>query len=140
MKLNEEILNAWLDLTSSINNERIVSSMPFNELIIYRYLFNNLDKEITATELCNITKMQKSQMNRTLISMEEKNLITRIRSNDDKRKIYVELNKENKDIYTLEHQRIIDLIDKLIDKIGEEKAYQILDNFKLVAKIAKEEL
>lgn len=140
MKLNEEILNAWLDLTSSINNERIVSSMPFNELIIYRYLFNNLDKEITATELCNITKMQKSQMNRTLISMEEKNLITRIRSNDDKRKIYIELNKENKDIYTLEHQRIIDLIDKLIDKIGEEKAYQILDNFKLVAKIAKEEL
>ena len=37
-------------------------------------------------------RMQKSQMNRTLTSMEKKQLITRIRSENDTRKIYITLN------------------------------------------------
>ena len=86
-EFNEELLESWLQLTGSINNERIVSKMPYNEVLICRILYRNRSRKITATDLCEITKMQKSQMNRTLTSMEDKNIITRNRSEDDKRKI-----------------------------------------------------
>ena len=33
---NEELLDAWLNLTGAINNEKIVSQLPYNEVIICR--------------------------------------------------------------------------------------------------------
>lgn len=138
-KINEEILEAWLNLTSTINNEKVVSKLSFNETLIYRYLYQNQDKDITATELCNVLDMLKSQMNRTLISMEEKQLIIRQRSSIDKRQIYVILNKEQMSVYEKEHERILQIIDRLIDKVGDDNAQKTLQLFKLITHIAKEE-
>ena len=73
--LNEQILDAWIQLTTVIDNNRIVSEMPLNEALICRILSERGEKNITATYLCELTKMQKSQMNRTLTSMEEKGWI-----------------------------------------------------------------
>ena len=92
MKKNEQVLEAWLQMTTVINNERITSDLPYNESMICRYLYQNQNQDVTATDLCNYMRMQKSQMNRTLTSMEKKNLITRVRSEQDNRKIYVTLN------------------------------------------------
>ena len=68
--INEKVLNAWLKLSTTICNERIVSELPFNESFICGILHRNAvehpDKKITATELCEKTNMQKSQMNRIL--------------------------------------------------------------------------
>ena len=83
--------------------------------------------------------MQKSQMNRTLTSMEDKNIITRTRSEDDKRKIFVSLNDSQIEIYEKEHQRILRIVDKLIDRVGQENAQKALELFRLIAHIAKEE-
>lgn len=58
-ELNEQILDAWIHLTTAINNERIVSEMPLNEALICRILYKNQESEITATDLCALTKMQK---------------------------------------------------------------------------------
>lgn len=139
-KINEEILEAWLQLTHTINNEKIVSQYPFNETMICRILYQNLDKEITATDLCAITEMQKSQMNRTLISMESKNIISRQRSKEDKRKIFIELNKDQYKIYQEEHQRILHIVDVMVDKLGDENSQKVLDLFNLITHIAKEEI
>ena len=38
-ELNEQILDAWIHLTTAINNERIVSEMPLNEALICRILY-----------------------------------------------------------------------------------------------------
>lgn len=138
-EFNEELLESWLQLTGSINNERIVSKMPYNEVLICRILYRNRSRKITATDLCEITKMQKSQMNRTLTSMEDKNIITRNRSEDDKRKIFVSLNDSQIEIYEKEHQRILRIVDKLIDRVGQENAQKALELFRLIAHIAKEE-
>ena len=92
MKQNEQVLEAWLQMTTVINNERITPDLPYNESMICRYLYQNQDINVTATDLCNYMRMQKSQMNRTLTSMEKKKLITRVRSEDDNRKIYITLN------------------------------------------------
>lgn len=91
MKKNEQVLEAWLQMTTVINNERITPDLPYNESMICRYLYQNQDINVTATDLCNYMRMQKSQMNRTLTSMEKKELITRIRSEQDTRKIYITL-------------------------------------------------
>lgn len=139
-EFNEELLEAWLQLTSTINNERIVSQMPFNEALICRILYQNRSNKITATDLCTITKMQKSQMNRTLTSMESKDLVSRVRSTQDKRKIYVTLNEDQIKLYEDEHQRILKIVDTLIERVGVEKAHQVLDLFRLIARIAKEEI
>lgn len=72
MKKNEQVLEAWLQMTTVINNERITPDLPYNESMICRYLYQNQDINVIATDLCNYMRMQKSQMNRTLTSMEKR--------------------------------------------------------------------
>ncbi len=140
MKLNEQLLQSWLQLTTAINNERLVSDLPFNELVIYRYLLLNEPNLLTATDLCNMTKMQKSQMNRTLISMENKHLIQRIKDSNDRRKVFIQLNQANLNVYQNEHAKILNIIDRLIESIGVDKANQVLEIFNLVAEVANKEI
>ena len=114
--------------------------MPLNEILIYRYLYCNQDKDVTATDLCNAIGMLKSQMNRTLTSMEEKELIYRLRSSQDKRQVFVLLNMEHTSLYEKEHARILRIVDRLIERVGMDNAEKTLKLFKLIARIAKEEI
>lgn len=139
-EINEEILEAWLELTASIDNEKIVSKLPFNEILICRYLYEHQNCEVTASELCKFMGMLKSQMNRTLTSMEEKDLIYRERSKHDKRQIFVYLNKEQISVYEKEHSRILGIVDRLVKRVGIDNANKALEIFKLIAQIAKEEI
>lgn len=68
----ESLLDAWISLTTIINNDRLVSVLPYNEAVVCRILLQHVDEDITATELCKIMNMQKSQMNHTLAAMEHK--------------------------------------------------------------------
>lgn len=138
--LNEQILDAWIQLTTVIDNNRIVSEMPLNEALVCRILSERGEKNITATYLCELTKMQKSQMNRTLTSMEEKGWIERKRSEEDKRQIFITLNEEKSAFYRKQHEHVLKVVEKLIACIGEEKATQALELFTLISKIAEEEL
>ena len=132
-ELNEQILDAWIQLTTAINNERIVSEMPLNEALICRMLYHNKDKNITATDLCGWT-------NRTLISMEQKGWIHRQRSEKDKRQIFIVLNEDKMILYREQHEHILSIVNKLVDRIGEENANQALKLFNLIAQIAGEEI
>jgi len=81
-----------------------------------------------------------AKMNRTLTSMENKKILTRTRSSGDKRKIYVTLNEEQIKVYEDEHERILKIVDKLIERVGKENAQKALELFELIAHIAKEEI
>ena len=129
MKKNEQVLEAWLQMTTVINNERITPDLPYNESMICRYLYQNQDINVTATDLCNYMRMQKSQMNRTLTSMEKKELITRIRSEKDTRKIYKK-----------QHEKILKIVDELFEKIGYERQPEVIELFDLITQTAKEML
>ena len=139
--MNEELLDAWLKLSVAINNEKVVSDMPYNEALICNILYRNQIhdplKKLTATDLCNATKMQKSQMNRTLNSMEEKSLIVRERSELDKRQVFVSLNMEQNEIYERQHVKILEIIDSLTERLGEEKSKQALQLFTMITNIAE---
>ena len=140
--INEKVLDAWLRLSTTICNERIVSDMPYNETLICNTLYQSAkrypEKKLTATELCTKLKMLKSQMNRTLNHMEEKGLIFRERSALDKRQVYVGLNMENIGTYKRQHEKILNFVGSLLEKMGKEKAEDIIKLFTLISDTADE--
>jgi len=141
-KLNEELLDAWVRVSMTVNSERVVSEMSYNESVVCNYLYRNErenpGKKITATDLCNFTKILKSQMNRTLNHLEEKNIITRERSSTDKRQVYVKLNMSKADLYIKQHEKILKLVDAFIEKFGKEKAIEIIEMFNGISDLAEE--
>lgn len=138
--INEQILAAWIELTNTINNQKMVSQLSYNETLIFRYLYLHQDQEVTATKLCQHMGMLKSQMNRTLTTMEQKQYIQRVRSTSDKRQIHILLNPRMIITYQEEHQRILKIIDRFVERIGEKEATKALRSFELIASIAKEEI
>lgn len=138
--INENLLTAWLRLSTSINNPRIVSELTYNESLICNILYNQLqtnsNAKLTATDLCNSTKMLKSQMNRTLNALEEKNLISKERSATDKRHIYISMNLEQANLYKKQHAQILELIDIIINNLGTDNALKAIEVFNSISDIA----
>ena len=140
--INEKILSAWLKLSTAISNESIVSDLPYNESLICGILHRNAiekpEEKITATDLCEETNIQKSQMNRILNALEKKGLIFRKRSEKDKRQVYVSMNMENAEVYERQHKNILSVVDEIVEKVGKEKADEIIQLFTLISNKAKE--
>ena len=122
----------------AVNGERAVSSITYNEAIICNELIH-AEKEVTATDLCNIMKMQKSQMNRTLTNMENRNMICRTRSATDRRQIIIEFIDDASNPYHQEHERILNYVDRLLEKFGVDKVEDMIMLFDYISKIAQEE-
>ncbi len=139
-QLNEELLHAWLRVSTSIVNTRIVSEFSYNESLVCNALYRNMmeqgDSPLTATDLCGMTNMLKSQMNRTLNLLEVKGLITRQRSTEDKRQVFVRFNQEKADVFDMQHARILKLLDDIIGELGVEKAEEIVRNLLDIADAA----
>ena len=140
--INEKVLSAWLKLSTAICNERIVSELPYNESLVCGILHENAvehpEEKITATDLCEKTNMQKSLMNRTLNSLEDKGLIFRKRSEKDKRQVFVSMNMDNAEVYERQHKNILRVVDEIVEKVGKEKADEIISLFTLISNKAKE--
>ena len=140
----DEILKVWMKLSLAINNERVVSGLPYNEFLICSILYWNQKKEkpleLTATDLCNGTKILKSQMNRTLNSLEKKGLIERTRSDRDRRQVYVTFRMERAEVYEREHERLLKFVDGVMDRVGWEHSEEIVKLFNLIANMAEEVL
>lgn len=139
-QLNEQLLDAWLRLSTSVVNPRIVSELSYNESLVCNALFRNQlsdpDGALTATDLCACTKMLKSQMNRTLNLLESKNLIRKKRSLQDKRQVFITMNLDQADAYNTQHKQILALIDGIITHLGPEKTQELVSTLFEVADVA----
>lgn len=139
-KLNEHLLQAWLRLSTSVVNSRLVSELPYNESLICNVLYNHIcsgnQAGLTATELCNETKMAKSLMNRSLNQLENLGIISRVRSVLDKRQVLISLNLDKAGIYLKQHQEILNLLDTVIENIGETASEQAITLFQNISDIA----
>ena len=128
---NEGLLRAWLKLSTSVVNDRVVSDLSYNEALICNILFRekmtNPEGHLTATDLCEETRMLKSQMNRTLCRLESRGLICRQRSTVDKRKILVFMNPDHMGLYHDLHRKVLLLVDGIVEEIGEAKAKLITE-------------
>ena len=113
--LNDELLSVWLQLTNVIDNERLVEGMPFNEALV-----------------CGL-------LSAILRSLERKGVIARERSQTDRRCIELRLLPEGCSRYADGHRRALELVDRLIGAMGEEKVrtlipllHQVVDAFDLI--------
>lgn len=134
--LNEALLQSWLRLTTSIVNSRIVPDMTYNESLVCNILYNHSlhsSEKLTATHLCRMTNMLKSQMNRTLNHLEERGIIIRERSTQDKRNVFVSMNMDKSSAYIAQHQKILLAMDAMIQRLGTEKTLQAIEIFTLAA-------
>ena len=127
----ERLLSAWLTLSSTLWNERVVSGMTFNEAFVCNLLSHQAeeapDQPLTATALCERTRLLKSQMNKVLSEKEKKGYIQRLRSTQDKRQIFLRLTDEGKQAYAKEHAGITAILTALVAELGEKRTLQIAD-------------
>lgn len=131
-EIGEQLIKAWLNLSSTVWNRRVVSYMTFNEMSVCSLLKYQMDEDpqnrLTATDLCERTRLFKSQMNKVLNTMETRGLIKRVRSDKDKRFVYIELTEEGVKQYLKEHEEIMTTIDSLVDAVGEDMAIRATDS------------
>lgn len=123
----DKLLDAWLSLTSTLWNTRIVQSMTYNEAHVMGILLRRSTPQnpLTATDLIKRTHLLKSQMNKILSTLEGKGFILRLRSKSDRRMTHILLTDEGRAAYLAEHANIEELLTKLIDQLGTERAMRI---------------
>ena len=123
--IEEALLGAWMDMALHIRGNRLVSTLSFNEIVICSMLYRSMnsgDGMLTATDLGMRTKLLKSQLNKVLTMMEDKGLIERIRSEEDKRKVFLKLREDNLSVYLEEHEKVLLIVHEVCKALGEEKA------------------
>lgn len=135
---NEALLGAWLRLSTSVINSRIVSEMSYNESLICGILYktSKLGRSMTATDLCQTTHILKSQMNRTLNQLEEKGVIRRERSATDKRQVLITFDLEHAQQYEKQHKDILKIIDYIIEELGAEDTAQAIRILNRISDVA----
>ena len=77
-------------------------------------------------------------MNRTLNSLESKQLIKKERSEKDKREIVIQLVNNPNSLFMKQHTSTLAYVDKIIEHLG-EKSEEIINIFETIARIAQEE-
>lgn len=128
-QIAENILRKWLNITSFIQNDRIVSQITFNEALVCNHLMHQSEMTpdyLTPSELCKRTGIQKSLMNRTLKALNERNLIEYVEGIEDKRSTPIRINKNNLELFISEHNKNIQIVEKFMNFWGTEKTNNII--------------
>ena len=121
----EELLQAWIDMSLSIRGNRLVSGFSFNEIVVCRILYEREQSggaPVTATELCRRMQLLKSQINKILTSMEKQGMLERVRSEHDRRKIELRLSPYAIKAYAAAHERILQIMGNVCARLGAEQA------------------
>ena len=130
-ELSESILKEWLTVSSVIQNDRIVKDMPFNEALVCNHLmYSNDPGHLTLTQLCHLTGIRKSLMNRILKSLIAKGLIVYADWDGDRRSKPVKLNPDRLDDFLDVHYHSVDVVKHLVEYWGMEKSAAIEQSLK----------
>lgn len=124
--LREGVLISWVKLSGILKNTRITKGLLYNEAIVMLLLYNRYRRDgegiISIKEITQQTKMLKSLVNRTVNSLEKKNLLQRCDAAGDRRMVYVRCVKEKLDVFLRVHNNSLALVDNLIDIVGADDA------------------
>ena len=136
----DTLLYAWLDLSSTLWNTRIVNSMTYNEAHIMGLLlrFGSEEHPLTATDLIRRTRLLKSQMNKILTALENQGFISRTRASTDKRMIHIHLTEEGRSAYLEQHKGVENILSSLIARFGEERALSVAQDLSEITSILDE--
>lgn len=126
MEVSEELIKTWNQISYALKPSRMFSKLSYNEQTICSILIHN-EKKCTATDLIQKTGLLKSQMNKIISQLEEKNVIQRNRNLEDKRKITIFITDYGKELYQKEHQSVLEIGKLVTNSLGEEKTRQLVD-------------
>lgn len=135
MDIREELLEAWIELSSLIWSNRILKELTYHEATILRELKKRDGKPINATELSKKSGMKKPQMHRILRSMEDRGLIRREINPKDRRSQHIWMNPVASEYYQRDHVRVLALLEKVVAEAGEERTKKFIANAKEMAKV-----
>lgn len=131
LKLQEDLLYAWMEMSVFIRGNRILTDLSFNEVMICGMLYRQKNNTpLTATELGERTNLLKSQINHILTDMEKRGLVQRTRSTADKRVVYVQLSEEGHVRYLQEHAKVMEILKEVHQELGSEKALELTNMLK----------
>lgn len=132
--LEEALLDKWLLITTSIKNNRIVKELPSTEAMVLHLLINNYPNSVSVQYLIDKSKMLKSQMNRTIKSLEKKAYIEMTLDEKDKRCKRISITTLGQNIIDEIHKTSIKACQDVISIIGEEDGKKLLSIFdKIIA-------
>lgn len=123
----EDLLRAWMAMGVYIRGNRLLQDLSMNEMLVCNVLADRAPDQppVTATELCQRTQLLKSQINRILTSMEDRGLIERTRSPEDRRVVYIRLREEALPRYQREHAHVLTVLEAVRSALGEEDTRQL---------------
>ena len=101
----------------------------------------NKDKLVTITQIIERLQIAKPTASQMLNSLEEKGLIERIRTNEDRRVVYVKLTEKGTETLVKTHKRFSELTRAIIKKLGKEdteELIRILEKLYIIAKETKQ--
>lgn len=129
--MEERLLKDWLKISYIIRNNRIINELPYSEIVIISILKYH-QSEMSFKDLMTTSKILKSQLNRSLNSLEKKQLITKNISQADKRSKIINLTKKGEETYDSFHPVAVESSKKMIEILGEEKTKELIDIFEIV--------
>lgn len=140
--LSEDLLHSWLRFSLSVRTEKVLKELPFKEALVYDHLYKATEEDpechITATQLCREFKMQKPQMTATLQRMEEKGYITRQRSSEDRRQVFVVLNESRISAFRAERAEVSRVLNEVIERYGAHRVPELIATFNELSDITEE--
>lgn len=128
------LIQSWVQLSGILKNSRFTKELPYNEAIVMLQLYQAGSSPISIKEITARTRMLKSQVNRTINSLEAKGLLERCEADGDRRIGYVRAIKEKLDVFLQVHASSMEIAKSISDIIGPEDT----DNFiRIVNKLAQ---
>lgn len=115
-----QLIQAWVRLSGMLKNSRFTKALPYNESIIMLQLYEAGENPISIRQITAMTHMLKSQVNRTINSLEAKGLLERYQADGDRRLCYVRLCKEQLPLFLQVHSESMQIAKNIGDIIGPE--------------------
>ena len=130
----EKIISGWISLTYALKNNRLTKDIPYNESAILYYLYKafKAGKGLYLQDILKRNKMHKSLANRTVNSLIKKGMIYTER---DGNKLILYFCAEKESEYLAQHEKILKLVDGVIDVLGDEDSQAFI---RICDKICKE--
>ena len=128
------LIQAWIRLSGMLKNSRFTKELPYSESIVMLQLYQAGDKAVSIKQITDGTHMLKSQVNRTINSLEQKGLLVRCQSDGDKRLGYVRANPEHMDIFLQVHASSMEIAKHISHIIGPDDTEHFI---RIVNKLAQ---
>lgn len=121
--LEEELLRAYINMSVNIKENRLLSDLSFNEIMVMNLI---VEEERSFKELEERLNILKSQLNRIINDLKAKGLVESYIPLNDKRKLIIKKGN-NIELYNTEHERMLRLMSLVKNKLGEADFKKLIE-------------